>query len=192
VRSSYERTSARAELGCSHGFRIVLRWYVIHTKPARESLAEANLQRQGFEVHLPRVLQSVRRHGRSRVCVTPLFPRYLFLQLNEGSQALSPVRSSLGVAEIVRFGARYAIVPNGIIAELRMRADPHSGLHRLAIGPALAQGSKVRITSGPFNGLDGVFEREAGPDRVIVLLNLLGQDAQVRLPADLVLPNCAA
>jgi transcriptional antiterminator RfaH len=170
----------------------VLRWYLIHTKPARESLAAVNLERQGYYVHLPCLLQSVRRRGQWRECIAPLFPRYLFLRLSEGQQALGPVRSSLGVAGIVQFGASYAIVPDRIITDLRLRADAETGLHRLASRPALIRGASIHITTGPFEGLDGVFEREAGSDRVVVLLNLLGQDAPVRVPADFVLPGCAA
>jgi transcriptional antiterminator RfaH len=138
------------------------------------------------------MVHSVRRHGHWHECVAPLFPRYLFLQLREGRQALSPVRSSIGVAGIVRFGASYAIVSDQIMSDLRLREDPETGLHRLAKRPCLARGSPVHIATGPFEGLDGVFEREAGSDRVVVLLNLLGQDAQVRIPADFVLPGCAA
>jgi transcriptional antiterminator RfaH len=170
----------------------MLRWYLIHTKPVREAVAQANLERQGYEVYAPRMQQSVRRHGRWCECIVPLFPRYLFLQLAEGSQALSPVRSSVGVAGIVRFGARYAIVPEEIMRQLKRRADPESGLHCLARRPLLVRGATVRITTGPFEGLDGVFEREAGAARVVVLLNLLGQDAAVRIPADAVAPSYAA
>jgi transcriptional antiterminator RfaH len=169
-----------------------LRWYLIHTKPARESLAQSNLQRQGYEVYLPRVLQCVRRRGRSCERISPLFPRYLFLRLSEGRQALSPVRSSFGVATIVRFGMSYAIVPDRIIAELMLRADPASGLHHLTGPPSLVRGAPVHISMGPFEGLSGVFERAAGSARVVVLLNLLGQDAPVRVPADFVLPGYAA
>lgn len=170
----------------------MLRWYLIHTKPSRENVAEANLRRQGYRVHLPRMLHSVRRAGQWCECIAPLFPRYLFLQLSEGRQALSPVRSSVGVAGIVRFGTNYAIVSDRIMMELRLREDPETGLHRLVKRPRLARGAPVHITTGPFEGLDGVFEREAGSARVVVLLNLLGQDAQVRVPADFVLPGCAA
>src|ERR1700722_16699060 len=137
------------------GFGRMLRWYLIHTKPVREGIAEENLLRQGYKVYLPRMLQRVRRHGRWCECIVPLFPRYLFLQLSEGHQALSPVRSSVGVAGVVRFGARYALVPHEIIAQLRLRADPESGLHCLAKQPSLARGATVRITAGPFEGLDG-------------------------------------
>jgi transcriptional antiterminator RfaH len=174
------------------GVERVLRWYLIHTKPARESLAAVNLERQGYQVHLPRVVQSDRRRGQWRERVVPLFPRYLFLRLCEGRQALGPVRYSLGVAGIVRFGASYAIVPDRIIDELRERADPETGLHRLVTPPVLVRGATVHFTNGPFEGLDGVFEREAGSARVVVLLNLLGQDTSVRVPAAFVLPGCAA
>jgi transcriptional antiterminator RfaH len=184
--------SGQAAPGSCNGFWSMLRWYVIHTKPSRESLAETNLQRQGYEVYVPRMLQGTLRYGQLRECIVPLFPRYLFLQLSEGRQALSPVSSSIGVTSIVRFGARYAIVPDEIIMQLRLRADPKSGLHRLVNRPSLAPGASVRITTGPFGGLDGVFEREAGSARVVVLLSLLGQDARVRIRADFVAPGYAA
>jgi transcriptional antiterminator RfaH len=182
----------QAAPGSRSGFRPMLRWYVIRTKPSRESVAEANLRRQGYEVYVPRMLQHARSHGQLRECIVPLFPRYLFLQLSEGLQALNPVRSSIGVASIVRFGACYAVVPDKIIMQLRLRADPISGLHRLARPPLLMRGATVRITMGPFEGLDGIFEREAGAERVVVLLKLLGQDAPVRISADFVAPGYAA
>jgi transcriptional antiterminator RfaH len=170
----------------------MLRWYLIHTKPSGEGLAHLNLQRQGYEVYLPRALRCARRRDRWRDCITPLFPRYLFLRLHEGRQCLAPVRSSLGVTNIVRFGLSYAIVPDAIVQHLYARADPQTGLHRLAGRPAFVAGTPVYIATGAFQGFDAVFERHAGPERVLVLLNLLGQDARVRVPTDFVLPGRAA
>jgi transcriptional antiterminator RfaH len=94
----------------------------------------------------------------------------------------------VGVANAVRFGSRYAIVPDEVVLELREQADPETGLHRLGRRASLLRGSPVRITAGPFDGLEGLFEREAGSERVIVLLRLLGQDAPVRIPSDFVVP----
>jgi len=50
----------------------------------------------------------------------------------------------------------------------------------------------VQIKLGPFDGLEGVFEREAGADRVVVLLKLLGHTARVQVPMDSVAPSSAA
>jgi len=165
----------------------MLRWYLIHTKPSSESLARENLERQRYEVYLPRVLQMARRAGRRFERVVALFPRYLFLRLNEGQQAFAPVTFTTGVAGVVRFGARYTVVPDQVVRDLRVRADPVSGLHRLSCGSKLTPGAPVRIRLGPFDGLEGVFERAAGADRVVVLLKLLGQSAPVCVSAESVL-----
>lgn len=170
----------------------MLRWYLIHTKPCGEVMAQVNLQRQGFGVYLPRVLLTVRRRGRWQEAIAPLFPRYLFLQLNEGRQALAPVRSSVGVSAVVRFGPQCAVVPDQIVQDLRLRADPQTGLHRLVGQSALVAGSPVHIGAGAFEGLNGVFQRQAGPDRVVVLMSLLGQEAAVRVSAECVWPGRAA
>ena len=45
---------------------------------------------------------------------------------------------------------------------------------------------------GAFEGLEGVFQRESGPDRAIVLLSVLGQPASVGVPAGSVVPRYAA
>lgn len=171
-------------LGALHA---MLRWYLIHTKPSAEALAETHLDRQGYQVYLPRIAQAVLRGGRWRERIGALFPGYLFLRLNEGRQALAPVRFTTGVANVVRFGSRYTVVPEQIIRDLRARADPVSGLHRLNRPRELLPGTPVRIRMGPLDGLEGIFERVAGEDRIVVLLKLLGQCASVCVPVDSVL-----
>jgi transcriptional antiterminator RfaH len=189
-----ERTLASELIpaSASSGDAVVRSWYLVHTKPARESIARANLIRQDYEVYLPRVLEPVRRSGRWRDRIAALFPRYLFLRLNEGRQSLGPARSSVGVAAIVRFGFNYAVVPDPIVTSLQAREDPATGLHRLAHRAALIPGESVGIHAGPFDGLQGIFDRQAGAERVIVLLRLLGHEISVQVPAQFVQSGRAA
>jgi transcriptional antiterminator RfaH len=170
----------------------MLRWYLVRTKPNAEGTAHRNLARQGYEAYLPRLSQSLPWRGRWRDRIVPLFPGYLFLGLDEGRQALAPVHSTVGVAGVVRFGATYATVPEEILRELRARANPETGLHRLALADCLGPGVPVRIVAGPFDGLEGVFQREAGDDRAIVLLSVLGQSASVGVPVGNLAPRRAA
>jgi hypothetical protein len=79
-----------------------------------------------------------------------------------------------------------------VIEDLRDRADPASGLHCLRTTGRLIPGAQVRIASGPFDGLEGIFEREIGTDRAIVLLRVLGQTASVRVPVLNIMPAHAA
>ena len=152
----------------------------------------ANLMRQGYQVYLPRFVKSFRCGGQLRDRVLPLFPRYLFVRLIEGRQPLGPMRSTVGVAGVVRFGAGYAVVPDHVIQALWARADESTGLHRLSVAPKLTNGASVRVTAGPFEGVEGVFQREAGADRVVVLLRLLGQEVPVCVPAECVRPDRVA
>lgn len=170
----------------------MLRWYLVRTKPNAEATALRNLERQGYLAYFPRLSQSLPHRGRWRDRVVPLFPGYLFLGLDEGRQPLAPVRSTTGVAAAVRFGASYAVVPDAVIAGLRARANPETGLHRLSLPTKLAPGARVRILAGPFDGLEGIFERECGDDRAIVLLSVLGQSASVRVAATSIVARCAA
>ncbi len=170
----------------------MLRWYLVRTKSNAEKAATAHLERQGYQVYFPRLLQSLPWRGRWRDRVVALFPGYLFLRLEEGRQALAPVRYTPGVAGVVRFGSCYAIVPDDVVGELRGRTDPELGLHRLRDPSCLVPGTPVRISSGPFSGLEGVFQRSIGTDRAIVLLAVLAQFASVRVPIRDVAPRHAA
>jgi transcriptional antiterminator RfaH len=161
-------------------------WYLVHTKPLGERTARANLERQGYAIYLPQLVQATRRQQRWSNRVVPLFPRYLFLQLDSGRQSLRPVHSTVGVSNIVRFGMRCAVVRDEVLEELRARADPATGLHRLQAAARFARGTRVRITAGPFCGINGIFEQADGTERVTILLNLLGQEMPVGFPTEFV------
>ena len=166
----------------------MLRWYLVHTKPSGEANAALNLTRQGYHVYFPRLIQTVCSARRLRERIVALFPRYVFLHLNEGQQCLAPVHSTIGVSRVVRFGAQYTVVPDEVIEDLRAREDLESGLHRVR-RRRLVRGSPIRIAAGPFEGLEAVFEREVGAERVVVLLELLGHETPVRVPAEFALPS---
>jgi transcription antitermination factor NusG len=53
----------------------------------------------------------------------------------------------------------------------------------------LAPGTNVRIAEGLLSGIEGVFERDAGDERVVILLDLLGQAVPVRVSRGVVLSS---
>jgi len=165
------------------------RWYLVQTKPAGEETARMNLERQAYRVYYPRVQQHKLHRGRWRERISALFPRYLFLQLSP-QQSLAPVRSTLGVADAVRFGSEYATVPEAIVNGLIERADPETGLHHVKRS-LFTVGATVRVIAGAFAGLEGIFECETGQDRVTVLLGLLGREIAVTVPTGFVVPGYA-
>jgi len=82
-------------------------WYLIKTKPQQEAIATQNLTNQDFDVFFPKAVINNK--------TTPLFPSYLFIELDDKIQNWTPIRSTKGVSNFVRFGLSFAKVPNQII-----------------------------------------------------------------------------
>jgi len=160
-----------------------LAWYLIYTKPRQERDARDNLVRQGFNAWLP-LVRVVKRRGTRRVpVVEPMFPRYLFVQLDSSRQDWSPIRSTLGVSTLVRFGGRPAKVPEPLVAALQARADEQD-ICDLSQRQQPTRGDRVRVAHGAFAGYEAVFQARNGQERVLVLLEVAGKQSRVSLPAD--------
>lgn len=156
-------------------------WYLVYCKPRQESVARENLARQGYETYLPRMRDVRRRQGRRVSVIAPMFPRYLFIRLNRETDNWAPIRSTLGVVSIVRFGRTAARVPDALLALLRARED-EQGIQILPV-EQYKPGSRVRITQGGFAGYEGIFQAATGRARVTVLLDMLGRQARATVDA---------
>lgn len=117
-----------------------------------------------------------RRQGKRVTLVAPMFPRYLFIHLNSQTDNWAPIRSTLGVVSVVRFGRAAARVPDDLITALKSREDIQ-GIQILPVDE-YRPGSRVRITQGGFAGYEGIFQAVSGRDRVTVLLDVLGRNAR--------------
>ena len=144
------------------------KWYLLYTKPRQEKLALQHLQNQAYEAYLPLVQVEKIRQGARAWAEEALFPRYLFIKLDEaGSQSWAPIRSTVGVSQLVKFGHRFAEVSQDLVSWVQ----DHAKVMKLA--PELKQGDVVTITEGPFRGMDAIFKTYDGEKRAILLLNLL-------------------
>ncbi|MBR9814579.1 transcriptional activator RfaH [bacterium] len=145
------------------------RWLTVWTKPRQESRAETNLLRQGFDVFCPMLKERRRRGDGLRWVTSPLFPRYLFVEVDPFVQSIAPIRSSFGCVDVVRIGGEPAAVPDAVIGGLRRHAGP------LERDNAWACGQELEVAGGPLRGMKAIFEARSSRDRVDVLLVMLGQ-----------------
>ncbi len=152
-------------------------WYLIHTKPRQELLAEENLERQGYETYLPMAEVRRKRRGRTVRVIDPMFPRYLFIHLSDETDDWRPIRSTLGVAALVKFGEEPARIPDQLIDVLRNR-ETDSGYHKLE-PKAVTKGTPVRIAEGPFEGFEGIYQCRSGKERVVLLLKVAQQALKI-------------
>lgn len=158
-------------------------WFAVYTKPRQEQTALLNLEGQSFECYLPMAEGGRQRQsGRGNISHCPLFPRYLFLQGDPERQSFASVRSTRGVVGLVRAGFELISIPAAIIAGLKARMHPATGLITVDSN-ALNAGDKVRVFDGPLAALEGVFKERRGRCRSLLLLNILGQETLVDIDA---------
>jgi transcriptional antiterminator RfaH len=157
-------------------------WYAVYTKPRAEQKARYNLERQGFVAYLPLYLKRRRHARRTDTVASPLFPRYLFIEFDPERSSARPVRSTLGVLSLVTSGTDPIPVPIEIIEQVRAR-ESIGGY--VAVKPNYRNGDKVKITEGPLSGCIGLFECDDDDERVNLLLQLLGRQIKVQVPADI-------
>lgn len=162
-------------------------WYLVYAKPRQETVARENLERQGYKTYLPLVSQVRRRNGRRLATVGPMFPRYLFIYLDNRFDNWAPIRSTRGVVSLVRFGQAAAKVPDDLILLLHGREDDR-GVQKLPEQEYQA-GSRIRITDGSFSGYQGVFLAKTGRDRVVLLLDILGKHTRATVSVDAIEPG---
>jgi transcription antitermination factor NusG len=159
------------------------RWYAAYTCAQHEKRVAAELGVREVEHFLP-LYSSVRRWKDRRMKLDlPLFPGYVFVRL--------ALRDRLRVVQIpsvvrlVGFNGFPAALPDEELQILRagfcqaLRAEPH---------PFLTLGRRVRITGGPFAGLEGVLKRKKNNLRVIVSLELIQRSMAVDIDAADVAP----
>lgn len=165
----------------------MIRWYVARTHALGEEKAQLNLLRQGFQTYLPRYLKSRRHARRTEWVKAPLFPRYLFINFDVTTTRWRAISSTIGIDRIVCAHDHPTPLPAGVIEEIRSREDER-GLVSLSRCLSLSKGDRVHIGAGPFRDLNGLFDCISDDERIVVLLELLGRQVRVRVPASALVP----
>ncbi len=155
------------------------KWYVIRSKPHRERIVREQLSSQGVEVFFPAVrVQPVNpRAARERA----YFPGYLFVHIDLAAEGANRIRWLPAAIGLLEFGGEPAIVPDALVAQLKHRIATIQAAGGLVLAD-LQHGDVVRITSGPLEGYEAIFDlRLKGSDRVRVLIELLRRQVTVEL-----------
>src|SRR5262249_49141616 len=138
------------------------------------------LTAKGFEVFLPTTDAWARRGGARVLERVPLFRGYLFLRHAMDKAGYLEICQVRGLVRLL--GERWdrlEVVPDTQIGAIQ--AVLRSGLTILP-HPYLRQGQRVRITSGPLAGVEGVL-LASDPDKgvLVISVHLLRRSIAVRL-----------
>jgi transcriptional antiterminator RfaH len=148
-------------------------WYLLMAKPREDARAEENLRNQAFTVFRP----TLQVNGKTQ----SLFPRYLFIQLDDENQNWAPIRSTRGVAGLVRFGQTLARVPDVLVEDLMSDAGQARTQAQFDQLSQLIPGETLQVLEGGFMGSECLFKGMDAEGRVVVLMKIIGHYAEVAL-----------
>ena len=156
-------------------------WYACYTRAHHEKRVARVLQDRQVERFLPLVGHRRQWHDRVKLVEFPLFPGYLFVRISTAQ--FFDVTCVPGVVNIVSVNGYPVRIDAAEIENVRRFAAALTQ-HGMVPEPEdfIEGGARVRITSGPFKGVEGVVEESRGSGRVVVGLMELGQAFALNVP----------
>jgi len=169
--------SAKTEphIHCADGSQ---NWHALFTRHQHENTVARSLSSKGHDVYLPLYCSVHRWQDRAKELWLPLFPCYVFV--HGGMDRQMQILTTPGMIHIVGWGGHPAVVPQAQLDAVRqilestLHVEPHAFLRT---------GDRVRVTSGPLLGLEGVLTRTKGAARLVVSMEMLGRSAAVEIDA---------
>src|SRR5687767_9382750 len=146
---------------------ISARWYACYTRARAEKQVAKALQERGMESYLPLIPRQRQWKDRKKVVPFPLFPSYVFARF--ALRDVHAVLTTPGVSTIVRTQGQPAPVAEDELENVRRFAE---GLAATGIEPEsrplIEEGQRIRVTEGPFEGVEGIVIENRGRKRVLV------------------------
>jgi len=171
-----------------------LRWYVVHTKPCKESMVNGLLQHQGFETLYPHYWGTVKHARRVKDVIKPYFSRYLFVGKCDW-QGMGTINDTLGVSTVLYLGDEPLQLSDKVMDSIRANCgeDGRTDAPKETPDPPVFQkGDIVKIIEGPLQG----FEATVAVDKrgaVRVMLDMFRGEFPVTVPSGgliLIHPQC--
>lgn len=170
-----------------HGSSAVKRWYACYTRARHEKQVDRLLKERGIESYLPLIPRMRQWKDRKKRVDWPLFPSYVFgrFMLSE----LHHVLGTPGVVTVVRSNGQPVSIADDELENVRRFARAMANQDvPLEVRPYLTEGQRVRITEGPFEGVQGIVIERRNKRRVLIGLSAIGQGLEIDVDTRLLRP----
>ena len=166
------------------------KWYVVNTYSGHEKKVQEKLLMRAssmgmedyiFRVIVPETTEVDVKDGVTKEKTKKLFPGYVLVEMIMTDEAWFVVRNTPGVTGFIGSSGKGA-KPTPLQPYEVDKILNNMGMSRLEVSTDLAVGELVKVTSGPFSGMEGKIESLDLPNQVLtVLLDLFGQETSVEV-----------
>jgi transcription antitermination factor NusG len=148
--------------------------YAVKVQSRSEDNVSEALRFKGFDAFSPTYIQQRRYSDRIKRVRCALFPGYVFVRM--GAEELLPIVATAGVSYIVRSGKSLHPLPPeeadaiGRLCKIESACEPC---------PTSAVGQRVRIESGPLQGIQGILTSVGKNHHVVVPINSIFRSIRI-------------
>lgn len=153
------------------------KWYALYTKPRHEFKAEMEINSLSIENYLPTVTKLKQWSDRKKKVTEPLLRGYILVKVTE-KERLAALQTR-SVLNCVSFKGKPAAIPEFQIDNLKKMMESDDELY---ISEQIKVGTKVRVTSGPFEGIEGIVYNSDNVKMLAITIDLLNRSVSVKLP----------
>ncbi|MDP4172682.1 MAG: UpxY family transcription antiterminator [Bacteroidota bacterium] len=157
-------------------------WFALYTKPKHEFKAAEQLNDIEIEYYLPTIIKIKQWSDRKKKVTEPLIHGYIFIKANEKERILALQQNSM--VRCVTFNGKPASIPDWQIENLKIMLSTNEDLSLTEI---IQSGTKVKIISGPFEGVIGVVNETSSGKTLSISIDLLKRSVTATLPVESVI-----
>ncbi len=154
------------------------KWLVAQIKPNSYDLATRNLQRQGFEIFLPKMQKTIRQKKNFINKYLLVFPGYMFVGVNSKDFNWSKINYTYGVSKVLAVNKKPSEISHDLIVALKAK---YNFSNELSSMKSLQKGDIIKFYSGPFVDLFARIESIEDKKRIWALLEVMGGNRKLLL-----------
>jgi transcriptional antiterminator NusG len=163
------------------------RWYVLHTYSGYEENVAQNLRQRIesmdmedkiFNVLVPKEKKIKIQNGKRKIVEEKIFPGYVMVEMVVTDDSWYAVRNTPNVTGFIGTGTTPAPISDTEIKGLQKRMGVEEPKYKIDV----VEDSPVKITDGPFKGMEGrVVEIDQERGKVKVLISMFGRETPAEL-----------
>ena len=162
-------------------------WYVIHTYSGyedqvadtlKERAESLGMQDKIFDVVVPKEKEIEIKSGKRKVVEKRIFPGYVLVDMIVTDDSWYVVRNTPNVTGFIGFGTRPTAVSESEIKTVKKKMGVEEPKYKIDF----KIGESVKITDGPFTGMEGAIDEiDQDKGKVKVLVSMFGRETPVNL-----------
>ena len=152
-------------------------WYAVYVCSRHEKKVYHLFVEKGIESSLPLIKTTRKWSDRKKKVEMPLFRGYVFIKIDIGKDKLNILQTD-GVVKLIGIRNKPSRILDEEIHWVHMMVEKSDTVQN---EKEIPEGQKVRVTVGPFKGVEGVVVRAGNQYRLVVVIESIMQAVSVEI-----------